>query len=181
MDYTNDLRDLAGQANDATKLTANLTDVQTQGRALDWENVAPHSLSDGHVYDPGTQPLKAADFDFSATVNITADSTWTNLRSHTINNLTVGASWLYVFFGAHIDANTSGAAVTQELRLRLDSTATLRDVEIGEQSLQYGGGYSTFAFQATATSHVLAVEGRVSAGAATTAEYIFLTTLVVHK
>ena len=178
LDYTNDLRELDGQTNTASSLTDNLGDVQTRGRALDWENVVPHSLNEGHVYDPGTEPLKDAGYTRAAGVNITLNATWTTLATVNLSNLVSGASWIYVMFGSQIAAGAAGD--THQLRLQVDG-GTVTTVHIGESSVVYGGGYGVWALAATATTHALVLQGHISAGATKVANDSFVTAIVVHR
>jgi hypothetical protein len=177
LDYTNDLRGLAGQTNSASSVTDNLTDVQTLGRALDWENVTPHSLNDSHVYDPGTEPLKGSGSTTAASTTVSSTA-WTQAGATvTLSNLTVGASWIYVFFGGHTSGGAAGD--TDEMRLLFDAAA-VRTLEIGRASTRYGGGYGVWAQVARATSHAVTLEFAMSGGSGA-AEDAFITAMVVHK
>jgi hypothetical protein len=185
LDYTNDLRDLAGQTNDASELTRNLTDIQTRGRALDWENVVDHSLSNAQVYNPGggsPQPLKDAEHGFTTTSPIGASGTWTTAETETATDLTVGESWIYIVCGGRIAAGTAGD--THQMRLVEDLSGGVnvkRLLEIGEDSELYGGAFTTFSFEATATSHVFDLQFQIDANHPKDILHSHLTLFVVHR
>lgn len=180
LDYTNDLREKAGEANSASELTDNFGDLQTLGQGLDWENVTPGSIEEGHVYNPGTEPLKDAEASHTASTNITSDNTWTQTDSITVSNTVNAGTWIFVYFGGRTQ---TGAATTDthEMQLKLDGSVVAGPLEIGASSIHHSGGTGVYAFEATSTSHTLTSEFRIDAGATLAVENTHLVAFAVHR
>lgn len=152
LDYTSDLRRLAGQANSATPLVANLGNVQTVGQGLDHMNVTPWSLDADHVFDEGgvADELREVQTAYAQTTAHAGPSG----TPQTILTLTVdciaGVSGIYIY--AMCDTAATAAADTHEIILRVDA-AVVRTVRMGEGGI-IGQG-TVYAFQATAGSHTI--------------------------
>ena len=168
--YTHDLREQAGQVNSATEPKKNLVDFQTLAAGLDWENIAPISLSEDHVYDPGggaPQPLKVG-----VPLYIAAPGNWTVVPGswQTVPGMSAsftvefqGGVGAGIFIVAACDCANQVAGVTNQLRIvKGEGGGGLAPVglefAIGEVPQAYTPGSVVVAYQAADPAQVVELQ-----------------------